>query len=83
MSDASERRSACEAIDEAAKGEDIGEELREWRERVPWSLLSQTLRAPAIAKLMLFSCVVLAAGGLLDTAAAVRSGFFPICGTEK
>ena len=35
-----------------------------------------------LAKICLFSFVIFAAGGLLDTVAAMRSGFFSIWGTE-
>ena len=65
-----------------AQGSDIGAKLQEWRDRVPISTLMKFKQVKTIAKICLFSCVILAAGGLLDTVAAMRSGFFPIWGTE-
>ena len=73
---------AAATSDLTAQGSDIGAKLQEWRDRVPISTLMKFKQVKTLAKICLFSCVILAAGGLLDTVAAMRSGFFPIWGTE-
>ena len=57
-------------------------ELRNWRESRSVTKLHNALRRAQLSKILFFSVVVLAAGGLLDTVAAVTAGFLPIWGTE-
>ena len=56
--------------------------LRRWRDSRSISVLHNALRSAQLSKILFYSVVILAAGGLLDTVAAVQAGFLPIWGTE-
>ena len=76
-----QENSATKITTTKANSNGVGEELFLWRERFTFSDAMAELKADHRDKQ--FSVAVLFSGGLLDTFAAVRSGFTPIWGCEN